>query len=249
MNRSGIGSKRRRRNGGASSSKRYKSAPRRRRLNLRTAGFLGIEKKFYDTSLANATLVGNGTATAGEHNPSATICLNSVVEGSGEQNRDGRKMVMKYVSISGVIIQAIIQNQTSPGPSGYAQISLVLDKQCNGALLDSESVFTNPSGDTNLSGSLFRNLQYIQRFQVLKTVLVKMPAGEVSYDGTNLEVGAKVTPFKMNVKLNDIPVNFTGTTETIANIVDNSLNLIAFPIDIGTSVYSLYYNSRLRFVG
>ncbi len=54
--------------------------PVTRGRNIRTAGFTGIELKFYDTFLIAGSLTSPTDATGGEHNPSATISLNTVTQ-------------------------------------------------------------------------------------------------------------------------------------------------------------------------
>lgn len=222
---------------------------RMRSRNARTAGFLGIEKKFYDTSLVAATLTDTGAMTGMEHNPTATVCLNSVVQGDGESNRDGRKMVMKYLSVHGTIFVSSYTNQTVAVGNVSVMIAIVLDQQTNGALLNSENVFANPSGSACTVSVPFRNLQYIQRFKVLKMLRFDMHNPQNVYDGTNIEASSAQRNFHINIPLNDISVNFSGTTETIANIVDNSISVIANASNATTQVVNLTYNSRLRFVG
>ena len=119
---------------------------RRRSKNYRIGGFLGIEHKFYDTSLVAAALTAPGDASGGEHNPSATICLNSVVQGNGESQRDGRNIVQKSLFIEGCIEVPAQINQTLLDTACNVMIAIVWDKQTNGALLSSESVFSNLSG-------------------------------------------------------------------------------------------------------
>ena len=220
----------------------------RRRRNARIGGFLGIEFKFYDTSLANSALTAPTDASGGEHNPSATICLNSVTQGDGESQRDGRNIVMKKLHLSEHIYVAGQANQTATDPAPVVYIALVWDKQTNGALLNSEDVFTNPSGNAFLAANPMRNLQYIKRFKVLKSVTLQLIQPTGTYDGTNIETGGYMIPFRMDLDLPNIEVNYTGTTETIANIVDNSLNIVAYAANISIAPV-LYYNCRLRFVG
>ncbi len=223
---------------------------RRRRprtsYNPRIGGFLGIELKFYDQS-AGENLTAPTDASGGEENPSATITLNTVIQGDGESNRDGRQIVMKKISVVGCVRQALQTNQTATENAPLVLIALVHDTQTNGALLNSENVFVNPSADAELATKPFRNLQFIKRFRVLKRLQLKLQQPTVVWDGTNIEQGGLFTPFKMHVPLN-IPVNYSGTSETIANTVDNSLHIIAYCNDTST-VPRLLYNSRLRFVG
>ena len=46
-----------------------------RRRNVRTAGFLGIERKFYDTALTATALTASTDASGGEVDPSATSMI------------------------------------------------------------------------------------------------------------------------------------------------------------------------------
>ncbi len=158
-------------------------------------------------------------------------------------------MVMKFLSVHGVVISALGINQTIAQPNTPIFLAIVLDKQTNGATISSENVFKNVGGTAETSVAPMRNLQYIQRFEVLKTLLLDVNYAQSVYDGTNVEVGQVQVPFKMNVKLNDIPVMFSGTTESVANIVDNSLHFIAYSNVRGNLLMKLWYGSRLRFVG
>ncbi len=224
----------------------YSKSVMRTRLNKRIGGYLGIEKKFYDTSLSAAALL--ASTAGGEHNPSATIALNTVVQGDGESNRDGRQIAMDSITIHGIVHVASAINQTVVDASTYAYIALVQDQQTNGAILTSEEVFENPSAVAGLSPMSFRNLQFIQRFKVLVWKRINLQQQQVSYDGTNLEKGGFVKPFTLHANLHGIKVNYTASTETIANIADNSLNIVAFVGAVATTPL-LSYNSRLRFYG
>lgn len=221
---------------------------RRRRRNIRTAGFLGIETKFYDTFLVAAALTSPTDASGGEHDPSATIVLNSVTQGDGESQRDGRKINMKSISINGVVFQAAQANQTAVDFYPTVYIALVLDSQTNGATIASENVFCNPSANAGGAANVYRNLQYSRRFKVLRSLTITPPQGQPVYDGTNIEVSGTTTPWRMDVKLPNIPVTYTGTTESVANITDNSLHVVAYTNGTDSGV-GITYNARLRFVG
>ncbi len=221
---------------------------RRRPANRRTGGFLGQELKFYDKFLAAKALVTNTDSSGGEADPSATVLLNTVVQGDGESNRDGRQMVMKSIFVSGVITCVAQINQTAIDEGTDIAIWLVLDKQTNGATINSEDVFTNPVA-TSLGGtSLFRNLENTKRFQILDKWRMTLTNPPLAYDGTNIEQGGLIQPFVLSANLKNMVVNFSGTTETVANIRDNSLHVIAFCTNAGL-VPLISYNSRLRFVG
>lgn len=216
--------------------------------NIRSGGYLGIERKFYDTNLNAANLTAPTDASGMEHNPSATICLNSVVQGDGESNRDGRRITMKSIQVKGTVFWGNLINQTVVPPACSVFIALIQDMQTNGALLNSEDVFVNKGGTALGNNALTRDLQYSTRFKVLKTWIIQCDTPPVSWDGTNIEVGGGSAQFQGFIKLPDVITNYTSTTESIANIVDNSLSICACTTSTGLSP-ALSYNARLRFVG
>jgi len=223
------------------SAKRARMA-RLRRRNIRTAGFLGIETKFYDTRKAPTAFV---TTTAGaELDPAANAsCLNAITQGDGESARDGKKCVLKSVEIHGVVTGTLKQDQADSKLPIIARVLLVWDKQTNGAQLNSEDVLKDDAGSDYLS---MRNLQYSSRFRILWDRTFVLQNSQSMTDGANTSSSVSQTRnFKIYKKLN-IPVNFTGTTEDIANITDNSLHIIGVA---SITDASIEYYSRVRFVG
>ncbi len=216
--------------------------------NIRTGGFIGKELKFYDTKLVASALTAPTDAAGGEHDPSATIVLNSVTQGDGEQQRDGRKMTMKSIYINGLVTVVPQANVTAGDPASVIYIALVLDTQTNGATIVSEEVYENKSADGILAASPMRNLQQSTRFRVLAKKQFTMQNPNLSWDGTNMEQQGLSRTWKMYVNLKNMNVLFKGTTESVANIVDNSLHLIAYTSSTSLAPL-LYYNSRLRFQG
>ncbi len=224
---------------------------RRRRAfqggRARTGGFTGIERKFYDTSLVGSALTAPTDAAGGEHNPSATICLNSITQGDGEEQRDGRKCTVQSCFVKGTVRVGPLANITAGDEGAKIYIALVLDTQTNGALLNSEDVFKNEGANLVLAGSPMRNMQFTQRFRILDTAEFVMENPNLSWDGTNMESQGLVTPFQLSSNLTFSSL-YSGTTESIANITDNSLSIIAYTSAVGL-VPLLSYNARVRFVG
>ncbi len=216
--------------------------------NARTGGFLGQELKFYDQKLTATSIVAPTDASGGEVDPSATVLLNTVTQGDGESQRDGRAMIMKSIFVTGVVTSAVAINATINVQRSTVVIYLVLDTQTNGATINSEDVFTNPGANAVLASSPLRNLQFTSRFVILDKVMLTLQAPTVVYDGTNVELGGTMVPFKLSANLNNMKVVFTATSETVANITDNSLHVIAYASDLDI-VPKIAYNSRLRFVG
>jgi len=215
------------------------------RGNLRTGGFLGIELKFADSALVGSALTAPTNAAGGEQDPATLLALNAIAQGDGESQRDGKQICVKSCYVVGNVLIPPLANQTAGSTVPTIFIALVLDKQSNGAQLNSEDVFVNPGANATVAASPLRNLEYTSRFQVLDSVLIEPHMLAASYDGTNIETFGLVCPFKLSHN-GDIITNFSDTTAVIANIVDTSLHIVAFSTATGPS---LSYNSRVRFVG
>ncbi len=233
---------------------RFRTVPQRaqRRALLRVirGPTQGVEVKFYDKGLVAATLTTSTNASGGEHDPSATIMMNTVTQGDGESQRDGRRITMKSIYIVGLINCAKQAAQSSGDNATNIFIALVLDTQTNAAQLASENVFANPGGTALLGTTPFRNLRFTQRFKVLKTMNFTMSNSNLANDtgatGGVIAQGLE-RRFKMFVNLN-VVTNFTASTESVVDIPDTSLHFIAWCSDTGLAP-KLSYSSRLRFVG
>lgn len=215
--------------------------------NQRTGGFLGMENKFYDTVLANKVLTAPTDGSGAEIDPATHNCISAPAQGDGEQNRDGRKMVINNVFVNGMLRLVPSINATAIAAPVKVYVALVQDKQTNGAQLNSEDVFINPAGVDNTAASPLRNLEQSSRFRVLAIHECILNPLTASYDGTNIEIGGDNCSFKLSKKVN-IPVMFTGATEGVSSVTDQSLHLIGYVSNVGFSV-RIDYNSRIRFTG
>ncbi len=216
-------------------------------MRPRTGGFTGIERKFYDTSLVAAALTAPTDSSGGEHDESTTICLNSMTQGDGESQRDGRKATIQSTFVKGFIDVPRQINQTAGDGASKVYIALVLDTQTNGAQLNSEDVFTNDSANATLAASPLRQMQFTQRFRILDTAEMVFQGPNIAYDGTNLEQQGEQQAFHLSSNL-EFSTQYSGTTESVANITDNSLHIIAFTNNVGLAP-TISYNARVRFVG
>lgn len=237
-------------------AKRYKTAPRkaqrsRRPLNMRTGGWIGLERKFLDTGVNNTTLVTNASAASCEYDPTTMRCLNAPLLGDGQSNREGRQIALDSITIKGTVSmtgEASLTYTVAP----IITVMLVLDTQTNGAQLNSEDVIDVPLGSTVNGGRPFQNLQYEQRFKILKSVTIRTGVMPQVYNTASASIWnpGQHIPFTLTKSLKGLKTNFTltGTDGTIATIADNSLHLIA-TTSSDQNTPKLYYNSRLRFFG
>lgn len=205
---------------------------------------LGVEKKFIDYEY-DAVIV--ETVAGSEADPATALSLTATAQGDGESNRDGRQVRLLSCHLRGEV-QFDPLDQATPGLAQCVRILVVLDKQTNGAQFNAEDVLADPA-NADLDVHAFRNLQYTQRFRVLKDFTVRQPAFTAVWDSdSTLKAGAQV-PFKCNIDLGNMPVTYTGTSAAIASIADNSIHVLAIASTTSTGSATLKYISRVRFVG
>lgn len=205
------------------------------------ANFFGLERKFYDTSLAGQAVV-NSTSGA-EVDPTTINSISVPQQGDGESQRDGRRFTINSASIRGVI-----DEQANTTAQYQVLVALVLDTQTNGAQLNSEDVYVNPSGNTLGNCALHRNLKFVQRFKVLQTRLITMTPSGVGGDGTTVDYTFPQQPFSIFHSFkNGLQCTASTINEGVANVTDNSLHVLAFTN--GGSSPEITYNSRVKFMG
>jgi len=238
----------------ANKSITLKVAPRRygRSLNYRTGGFLGIEKKFLDTGIATTNLVVSAACQSCEFDPTTALCLNAPVVSDGQSGREGRQITMDSIEIKGSVYIPPTANQNQVVAAPIVTVFLVLDKQTNGAQLNSEDVFVSPYSAQANASMPSRNLEYEKRFSVLASRRINPIAMPLSFNvDTDVVYSSGIFhPFTLRKNLKGMKVNFkqTGTDGTVATITDNSLHIIATCTGIGAEP-QMFYNSRLRFRG
>lgn len=230
--------------------RRRKSSLYYRRRNMRTAGFLSIERKFYDTALASTAITAPSDASGGEMDPSATSMISTPAVGDSEQNRDGKQIVCLYLEIVGKIGTIGLEATTGVWPNQSVYLAIVLDKQTNGAQLNSEDVFKNLANTSLMATCPLRNLLFGKRFRILKEQVFNMNNNSLAQLAANdFSTNGLERSFKWFIPLRNLKINFnSGTTSSIANVIDNSIHVIAYT-NSTTGAPFLTYNARLRFMG
>lgn len=159
---------------GALIAARARASRSMRRRNMATMGFLGIEHKFYDTSLGATALVAAADAAGCEFDPSTTSMISTPAQGDTEQSRDGKKIVIDQAEVRGVVNWPAAESQAAPLNVPIVYIALVLDTQSNGAQMNSEDCFKNLNAAAATNVTPMRNLLFGSRFRVLKTVSMNL---------------------------------------------------------------------------
>lgn len=162
------------------------------------------ELKFLDTGI-NTSIDSTGEVLTGGQ-------INLVPQGTGESQRIGRKIVIRSIDIKGIVVG----NGVSTVPI-MVQISIILDKQCNGAAAGYTDIYA--TNDINA----FRNMAYSERFQVLKTWRMAINPSTLIPAGTSY-----APPFRNLTyhKSCSIPVEFSSTTGAITEIKSNNVFVV-----------------------
>lgn len=232
------------------SKRNPKLAAARYVANVRSSGFIGMEYKFYDRTKAIAQIANDGSCAGGEYDPATVLCLNAPIAGSGAQERDGWKISMKSIYVTGFVTpftnEVPLSSATDLDDNVVVFIALVLDTQTNGAQLSSEHVYKSEGGTTHLNACPLRNLEHSKRFRVLDKAVITLPVIAAGSNTTALSLPGSA-PFKLSSR--SLPdVQFTSDAAGVSSISDNSLHVIAFT-NAGNTHMGITYNSRLRFTG
>lgn len=208
--------------------------------NTRTGGYIGKELKFYDDELTTRAVV--ATVAGSEQDPPTTLCCNSPVQGDGESERIGRMCYFTSLELRGWVLFSAAAGVAAPLVPGYVRILVVKDRQSNGAQFNAEDVLLAPDG--NNSTEAMRNLEFLQRFVILKDIIVHQTIYGGVGTAADADYNAQQVPWRCNVKLN-MKTLYTGTTGTISNVIDNSIHIMA--MYQGSTTPTMGYVSRVRF--
>jgi len=209
-----------------------------------------VEKKYYDTGRASPQpLTAPTDCSGGVIAPTGNLEMTSPTQGNSALTREGNKIEVLSVNVSGYIECPKQTNQTAADNATIVSVYLVQDTQTNAAVCTSQQIFTNPGAISTLAHAPFRNLIYTKRFKVLAKKTFTFAPPTLSWDGTNVEQSGMMKPFNFFKKLN-MPVNYVGGTGAggIADVIDNSLHVVAFANNLDLAP-QIAWNARIRFTG
>lgn len=192
----------------------------------RTAVAISIVDGDWSNAVADpeSTLdLGDGSSVA---NPA---CLCSPKVGAGISGRIGKNIKIMKVKIRWSIVVPQQQAQSLADDPPLCRIILALDKQTNASQMTGEELMANATTaeDTILS---YQSVNNFGRFQVLKDRMVALQPLPLTYINTaTLVQGGQVFHGKMNFSWRDgLQVRFNaGSTGKVADIIDNSLHVLA----------------------
>lgn len=204
------------------------------------------ELKYKDYASGPVLLSDNADMSGGVFGTSAEVML-GVDQSSGPNQRDGIRI--HAVSLH---FQAMVYHQGATDADyalgNMAFIALVLDKQTNMTQCLSQQIFANFGGQSLLTCTPQRNMDWSSRFDVLRSESFNMESaiGPGTTTGS-LQIAGCWRVCNFFVLLNKV-VHFSQFTGSLISSL-NSLSIHPVGFQSGGDVPQVYcaYNSRLRF--
>lgn len=216
---------------------------RRRLLNQRTAGLLGVEVKYFDTTYTNAM----SQTLAGAEAETATYGLFCPQQGDSATTRDGNKVMIKKIMLRGAVLKSVGSDAADMRQGSSVMIAVVLDKQTNGTQLSAEDVFDDTVAANAEEAFAFRKISTSPRFEILARRMLALSDTTAGTDGANTNsIGGGVRNFEIMIN-KPIMINFSANAGAIGDLSANSIHVIGV-CSTGSDMI-LHYNSRVRFVG
>lgn len=207
------------------------------------------ENKYFDAerTIADLTVIAGATWASCEVDPTAIGALFAPTQGTGFNNREGRKVWVKKIKVKGFINWGFNTGLTAGDEGNLIRMLLLVDKQTNAIQFNSEDVLESGGATANPTISAYQNPAFFGRFIILKDKTWGKGVRTVSWDGTNMEEFGKRIPFKWNINFKKpMVVHFNATNGgTVADIVDNSFHIMAAQYKDETGGNSVNYKSRV----
>lgn len=185
----------------------------------RTGGYYGryagrnAELKFHDVDLDDPVIAGGGTVTP---------TINIIPQGVKEDERVGRKCVLKSIYWNGTL-DLPIQDAVATSLTGdMIRLIVYQDHQCNGATATDVGILETADIDS------FRNLANQQRFTILYDKVFVLNYLTLASDGAGVVSQAQLLKrFKFYKKCN-IPIEYDNSASTgvLTTIRTNNLGVL-----------------------
>lgn len=187
------------------------------------------ERKYFESIRTGLALIQSTTNwTGAELNPATLNCLFAPVQGDDIANRQGRKVQVLQIRISGQIGVPPQSGQISSDIASIIRLHLVQDLQSNGVQLNASNVFGAAVAGEPID--MFQNTAFFGRFKVLKTLkfVMENPNFIEHTAAADILQQGLAHIFKMNVKfMKPVVVHYNSNNlGTIADVVDNSFHVI-----------------------
>lgn len=190
-----------------------------RNFRYRRSRGMAPEKKYVEFNFTDTTVPTTGYLPGS---------ITNIAQGVGDDQRIGRKVVVKSISLRGEIKMPNESNTVLGAASPQSDVMrfmVVQDKQTNGAAANMNSIIAFGAangGAATLDWRAFRNMDNIDRFNILVDRTVKI-ANPVFTNGTG-SATQQIVQYNIYRKCN-ITVDYSTTTAAIGSQASNSLSI------------------------
>lgn len=166
------------------------------------------------------------TGTEMDPNTSPFLCLFAPVTGNDIFNREGRKIFVKKIHISGQIDLVPLAAQTTAGAGVLVRLVVFQDKQTNTSNTNVAQLVLN-SGAASDALHMFMSTANFGRFKIWKDKKYHFYPGDYSGLTTAYVRQGQTMNFNYMLKVNEY-VNYNATNGgTVADVIDNSFHMLA----------------------
>lgn len=197
-------------------------------------GTPGWEKKWADTDIPNTAIPNAGTVFGS---------MNIVQQNGASNGRIGRKITVTNLAFNYYLSKG---NAT---PFFAARVTVVLDRQANGAVATQGDVFQN-AGDLTSYLNLANSNRFVilyDKYHDLNAQVVAVANTAIANTVTTIQYAPYVRHFKWSKRVN-IPLEFSdGAVATIANVKSNNIFVIVQQDTAGAAGVTIDGVFRIRY--
>ncbi len=218
---------------------------RKSSMNVRTGGFMGLERKFLDCGTTDVIQVPNNWQPL-QPDFGCVECLSCPAVGTGESQHIGRTFNIRAIYLKLLFVLPTNNNNALNFNDTEFRFCLVRDMQTNGATVDAEDVMKARTGEFDINS--FRNLEHTSRFIILYDsgvqILRRNNQQSIGTSG-NFSTPQASRSFTINkVFKSPIKVRVTGNDAEVASVTDDSIHLIGLSSNV---TLDLAYRCRMRY--
>jgi len=213
--------------------------PKLPRRNLRVPSrYFNKEKKFSDQAHQGTV---EATIPLANQDPISGSLVN-VPLGTSQSERIGRCIFPRSITVYGNLdVNEQVQNISD----FYVQVWIVEDKQTNGAGMSSVDFLTSPG--TSIQADAFQNLEFSDRFNLLKKKMIKIKPDTFRSGVGNDALFNLQVPLRLHVNLPaTAKTQFSGVSGAVTDITTHSYHLLAIKSD-GAPALNIRYQVRTRY--
>lgn len=232
-------------------SKKKRSYKKKTSLKKRWLNIMGMESKKPELKCVDVNGAGAGV-TASLLSTTATVTLlNGLATGAAYFQRVGRSVSLKSLHLRGCILPSGLDGVTGE----FIRISLVYDRQPNGALPAYADIFQTVDAAGNGSNAVFdfTNLNNSERFLILADIPVQFSSTEITgaahiASASEMQNQMQSLLIDKYISLDGLPTNYKLDTAVIGAISSGAIYLVTMGSAAAANAGTAFnWSNRIRY--